>query len=603
MLFYSFSSIALVTDPNGFVEALEEKHLSVVYDQCQDCSERQDIQLCVQKLCGAPNPANSAIITGQSLEQMKDSTIEMQFQKDKALIKDSFEKSAYFSEELLKELEKRNLSSQMNSKERSAYIMNAVLPHLDIVQTANGSLTITYDEMDKLSTSQKNFMNGFIGKIKSKSVDNFQLKYDLGLSLSSDDLKREIDRIEELVSLKNPKTEQLNSLLQGLKWIDSQTNQYNPTPKFIYNIASFLSNVRAQILPILNISSYPDMCQGLSCIAFINSKLIPEKRKKLKSYSEMVSKLDDAKLERMTNKCLGAYYFDDTQTKFINNSNFKYQGKDRVLKYIRNTYSEETFKMVSDYFSMSMDIKTDNKDVFNQDDVDKIKRIATDDRQVKIESINKMSSMSDFELLNNLDNQFYYDRPMLSQLQMFCSSDMSETLPVINDHYQPVFDKVQLSHFTCSHPNIGQDIFAHELGHVFSELLSRGNSSEESSKKFLERRQCVSSLYRLPDYKGSFAKKHPFDHFRTEEDMADFFSAQVHNYNKDNKRVVSMCALLPVSNGAYGNIQVENRSYDNHSSAFIRILREAYFKGMELGENCQRIMNKNRHLFEFKRCE
>jgi hypothetical protein len=100
-----------------------------------------------------------------------------------------------------------------------------------------------------------------------------------------------------------------------------------------------------------------------------------------------------------------------------------------------------------------------------------------------------------------------------------------------------------------------------------------------------------------------FAKKHAFDHFRTEEDMADFFAAQVHNFKKDKEAGVSMCALLPVNNGAYSEIGIENRSYDNHSSAFIRIIREAYFKGIELGENCQKVMEENKHLWDFKDCQ
>jgi hypothetical protein len=602
LIFLSLNLTAQVVDPNEFIKAIQDKHMNMKYDQCKDCQENSDVYLCVESLCGQANPSKSAFVTGENLEGMYNASIENQFKRDKDLIKDSFEKSAYFSEELLKEMKKRNLKIEMTSKERSSFIAKSIIPHLDVTLTEDNKINIAYDKMNKLSTGEKNFMKEFTNRLKTYSKDSFQIKYDLGLPLEIDDIRAEIERLENAINDKSTDNAQLKQLQQALKWIESKTSKYNPSPKYIHQTATFLTNIRAQILPLVNLDAYPDMCQGLSCTTFIKNQILPKKREKLKSYERMVQKIDDKKINQLTNKCLGAYYFDELEAKYMDTMNFTIDGRQRVLDYIQNDYSSDTHKFIRNYINIDMNLKTDNKDVFNQDDVDKIKEIAQNDRQLKVQAVDKLAGISDYELLSNFDNQFYYTKPVLSQLQMFCSSDMSEIMPIINDHYQPVFDKVKLSKFTCSHPNIGQDIFAHELGHVVSELLSRGNTSDESLAKFRKRRRCVSSLYNLPDYQGSHSKSHAYDHFRSEEDMADFFSAQVSNYNRDTKGI-SMCALLPVVNGAYSEIQVENRSYDNHSSAFIRIIREAHFKGVELGPNCQKVINKNKHLWNFKNCK
>jgi hypothetical protein len=467
-IIFLFSSLnAQIVDPNEFVNAIEKKHMNTRYDECKDCRENSDVYLCVESLCGVANEENSAFITGESLIGLKDDSIEKQFEVDRETIKTSFEKSADFSRKLLEEIKKRNFSFELNSQEKSGLVFKNIISHLDVVQSSDGEINISYDEFDQLSSSNKKIITKLIEKIKTKAQDSFQLKYELGLPLSLDELKDEIARIKELVNNQEPKSDQLNGLLQGLQWVEGQTYQYNPTPKYIYNTATFLANVSSQILPILDLHTYPDLCVDINCDKFITDVVVPAKRTRLKAYQEMVDKLNEEKINELTNKCKGAYYFDDIESKFISSFMFTFEGKERVLDYVKSQYSEKTFKMVSDYLSLNLNIKTDNKDVFNQDDVDKIKRVASDDESFKSKALDNMSSMDDFELISHFDNQFYYDRPIVSQLQMFCGSDMSEVLPIINDHYQPVFDKVQLSHFTCNHPNIGQDIFAHELGHVF----------------------------------------------------------------------------------------------------------------------------------------
>jgi hypothetical protein len=163
---------------------------------------------------------------------------------------------------------------------------------------------------------------------------------------------------------------------------------------------------------------------------------------------------------------------------------------------------------------------------------------------------------------------------------------------------------MKLSHHTCSHPETGQDVFAHELGHVFSELVSKHTSSKHTKNKYENKRNCISRQYLLPDYKGHFAKKHYLDHFRSEEDMADYFSAMVAlDTQEEGKELpLTFCTLLPIKDGDYGKISIENVDYDSHSAGFIRVLREAHYKGKKLPTSCREIANQNTHLWKFSDC-
>ncbi len=52
----------------------------------------------------------------------------------------------------------------------------------------------------------------------------------------------------------------------------------------------------------------------------------------------------------------------------------------------------------------------------------------------------------------------------------------------------------------------------------------------------------------------------------------------------------------------YGDISTENASYDSHTVAFLRVLREAVYKGQELSDSCLEVAKKNKHLWKFKDC-
>jgi len=595
---------ANMMDPNVLVNALEENHLLNTADQCAEPEAEDHVYKCVESLCGAPNPENSAFLTGDKLANLYDQSIEDQFSSDLETFKDSAKASADYSKALLLEMKKREGKLEFSSVENTSMINNEIIPHLDVVMLEDGNINLGYDQMDQLSPDQQDFMKNYLSHLKKNAKDDFYLSYQLGLPVSIENLKTELSELIKEVTEYPEQSQDLNGLVQGLAWVQGKAFKYNPTPKYVYNLASYLTNLRSQILPLMNKKPHKDFCSNLKCEEFVKKVVLPKKAEQLKSYEEMVDKIDEDKVDEVAKKCLGTYYYDKIEKKYISTWDFNQNSQKRVLDYVKEKYSKETFEYLSNYMSFDMTVKTDEKDFFGQSGVMGIKRTAQQEAGFKKSGMEKLKTSSDFDLISSFGSQFYYDRPVMSSLQMQCGSDMSEILPIINDHYQPIFDLVKLSHFTCEHPNIGQDIYAHELGHVFSELLSRGSSSDESKNDFQAKRKCVNSLYLLPDYKGAFSKKHPEDHFRSEEDMADFFAANVSNFNEkdSDKRTISMCALLPVVGDRYDNVSTENRDYDNHSAGFIRIVREAYFKGVELGESCQKVIDKNRHLWQFQDC-
>lgn len=131
---------------------------------------------------------------------------------------------------------------------------------------------------------------------------------------------------------------------------------------------------------------------------------------------------------------------------------------------------------------------------------------------------------------------------------------------------------LEVSDLSCGHPGVGEQIFAHELGHVLSYAIKENKLSATSREAYLRQRACVAGVGQ-----GVF----PNDGLYSEEDMADVVA---HTVYADRPELMS-CALVGSENP-----QLENSNGDPHSTTFVRILREAAHKGVLVGPACRQIV-------------
>ncbi len=148
-------------------------------------------------------------------------------------------------------------------------------------------------------------------------------------------------------------------------------------------------------------------------------------------------------------------------------------------------------------------------------------------------------------------------------------------------------DRISLSGFNCAHPDLGEGVFLHELGHALSHVMSRNRLSTESKATFITLRSCIRSGG--PDANNG---RFPGDRLTTEEDMADFLAAKVSTASAHP----SSCQLQTDS-----SFMVMENTQNDHSPPTVRLLRDARARG-PLPPSCQPIYNQFHTQFRAETC-
>ncbi len=150
-------------------------------------------------------------------------------------------------------------------------------------------------------------------------------------------------------------------------------------------------------------------------------------------------------------------------------------------------------------------------------------------------------------------------------------------------------DRISLSGFNCAHPDLGEGVFLHELGHALSYVMSRDRLSTESRATFVTLRNCIRSAG--PDVPGGI-QRFSGDKLTTEEDMADFLAAKV---------------SIPSAHPSSCQLQSENslmemeNNLNDHAPPTVRLLRDARARG-PLPPACQPIYNQYHSQFRAETC-
>lgn len=175
----------------------------------------------------------------------------------------------------------------------------------------------------------------------------------------------------------------------------------------------------------------------------------------------------------------------------------------------------------------------------------------------------------------------------------------------LNDSFQFTLNKpiLHVSPYSCDHPEIGEGIVAHELGHGLSTFMNaHADKSPESAKKYQEIRKCINqqspdqSLI-LPD---QVMLAFPGDTLTGEEDTADWLS-----FNGTTPGTPVSCSFLPVKDNAYDprGLKLKPAQNDSHSAGFLRAIRQIMAQKQSLSVACQKVVNAYKGIVEVGICQ
>lgn len=172
-----------------------------------------------------------------------------------------------------------------------------------------------------------------------------------------------------------------------------------------------------------------------------------------------------------------------------------------------------------------------------------------------------------------------------------------EGLPVTatSDFALTALGKVSISWYTLAFPDRGATILAHEIGHVVSAKLRRGQLvNPQANKEFSKSLSCVAN--RNPFTKGQVVLQGGSNTPWSEEDWADHFSSLVMEEFSKRGHVLGNapnlgCTLVDNTRGSYSNNKLEAGETSSHSASFLRLLLIGQDR-KQLNSECRAILQQ-----------
>lgn len=164
--------------------------------------------------------------------------------------------------------------------------------------------------------------------------------------------------------------------------------------------------------------------------------------------------------------------------------------------------------------------------------------------QSKVYKASDITKYSDGKIIKSLLSPWDF----LSSTQASCNL-FDDSLLLVDDYYNPYSNTLNISSYTCDHPEHGEQIFTHELTHMLSDFINSDGASSSSAKQFKKLRKYVNGKVLLPNYNLNY-KAFSEDHLNSEEDFADYLSNRIYRGKNElgNPNNFQQCAFLPSSN-------------------------------------------------------
>lgn len=128
------------------------------------------------------------------------------------------------------------------------------------------------------------------------------------------------------------------------------------------------------------------------------------------------------------------------------------------------------------------------------------------------------------------------------------------------------------------------DAITHEMGHWLSLQIKSNRLSKHSRNKLLAARECVSNFYPNEKRKSIYQDSHKGDHLRSEEDFADWFTAQAGL--GENGLFCELQTMLKNYAGRDGDTYVPHGG-DSHSNNLFREMTLRIHRNEVLPQSCK----------------
>lgn len=584
----------------------------------------QDMNECVQALCGSPSENKSVFFTNDTFEQYVTPELKKQLNNLEPKYKKLLEREKKENLKTLGEIEAKlknpNLSKLTIEMRRTlSYKMFApyMVEKVDLKKPLNERYSIELKDLAGVTPEFKielmKFKESYLPFVKN-DVDKFLEK-----GLYSEAEQRELFK-ERLLKMQNSLEPIISSMgkfeqddipkrIQGfLSEIEKPENpDLNLTLMNIANLEGQLN----YYLKDKKLGFEPPDCSGETCDNFLkkyiqDSNLIPAVQKAKTALendnqtqlmnrckSQLVSKLsitsDQKKAEKLVNEV-----------------------KAMMSKNVFSKFSAHSRKMLEDYFKKN--IITSNKSLIAtlspQSPFDSLKEMSeaqlergsesfpTSDEMALMEAANmaegKATSMDTSNVcMSGLESNAYDAYVAWAKVKEM----PAEVRKLVSK--LPPKDHIFISPFSCHHDLRGKSVVAHELGHAINQIFATQKLSTESAKSYKKIRKCATENYTefIPDRVMNIQQG---DGLRTEEDTADLFAFMTYSSPDD----LFQCALIKPSfdKKNYEDLSFITDDGDTHSTGLYRLVMEAINKKKALPVSCERALETAKADLRLKKC-
>jgi hypothetical protein len=618
ILIIPISSQAERFDPNQLVSNVVDNNLN--YTDKKACNEEESklqamARSCITQVCGPTKNIKSAFLNGEMFEKTNFQSAELDFSKKKESLVKAYENNRIekiaLLEELISRIEKDD-DLEFSNEEASKLLFSAIKPNLNIIYNADtGDMNITYDEIESRGKDKKKVVGLVIDWIKENAKENIELRHEFDLPISKEEyveyMEDELPKMKTLIdSANNVSVYFIDQIEYLTKNFFQNKNSVNSPDILFRNNILFLKNLKSSFKMDTGLGDKKEpmkFCRFWNCRSSINkqfkNEILPGMKRNLANLKEPKRTSGE-----IIDDCKSLFYQHEYnyQVRNRNNpqevmSNFGKAYQD-FSRFINLNYSQETAQIFNFKAQMLTNLKISGLPVANgvvmrdgldflQSNSEWYKNKKTDKKVIK--------SLSDFMLISNGINSYDF----MTTVSNSCFG-VTNGIVIGDDYYNSFTNDLNISAFSCEHPKAGRHVIAHELGHVFRDLVAKESASKKSSSKYIDNRKCVGSRNLLPNYKNLKVKYLPEDHYHSDEDMADYLENKTYKDlktlgNPDHFRI---CNIFPIQNELLGNIKLDFTGLDPHSPPFFRLLNTLTDKGINLPNDCLDVLAKVNHLYK-----
>lgn len=623
ILVHSFGAYASKFDPNTIISNVVDQPLQQADGiSCNDSNSELQVNArsCLREICGPNQNVKKVYLTPEDYDNIDFSNADKSFMNSKEAIskalKYNIKERIQILEELISRLEDDDTQKfkdfKLSESEMAEYIYGMVKPNLNvIIDEDTGSVEITRDDFEEETPGEKEAFNLVKNWISSRLETDIDLRIDLDVTIThADYVKRMSEQIKTIESMIKDRSQFHPAMMNQFDYIrNSLANmRHNPNsiPGIFRSQLKTINNIKRNVASTTK-TAMPDsktFCRSSECSVIISKRLQTKQLPQLKA-DLIRMKSGDKKVPELAKKCKSFYYAKDYNSQIRNKHNPQKivqefsNTLDKFVTKLSTRYSKESLQMLKQKVihgtgliaagsSVGQRIET-NADYFERT----LHHFSTQKHKADLAS--KLTNI-------NLLYSAMFPKDFITEHDRHCSGVENGVL-IGDDFYNPVKNVLNISASSCEHPVSGNEIIAHELGHVFSAFIREDSASSKSKKEFLSDRSCVNDRVLIPSYSSMTRKDYPEDHFYSEEDMADYLRHIVF----DDQKVIgngsfSHCSGMPNYDDEKTFVNLDFIKNDPHTPPFFRMINSLIDKRVDIPSTCKAVLEKKNHLYSAKKC-